>query len=64
MSPIQKKMITRAYRRHPDFRPVGGRSTFRQCFTECEVGVVFWYDTPDRSTHVFFFKDREQREAA
>ena len=52
MSQLYKKLMCRAYRRHPDFRPVGGRMQFSQCFTETEVGTILWYDTPDNSTHI------------
>ncbi len=60
MSRKQKHMICRAYRRHNEFRPVGGRASFSECFTIDERAVILWYDTPDRSTHVIVMKKFER----
>ena len=52
MSRMQKRLLCRAYRRHPNMRPVGYRPSYEQCFTKTEYGMILWYDTPDRGTHL------------
>lgn len=32
--------------------PVGGRASFDECFRIDEGLLIFWFDTPDQSTHI------------
>ena len=52
MSRIEKKLLCKAYRRHPNMCPVGGRTHFADGVTETVIGIILWYDTPDHSTHI------------
>lgn len=61
----QTKLYLMAVKRHPDLMSLPGRS-WQQCF-ECappEIGgLIFWYNTPDTSTHIEMLKKtRKQKE--
>ena len=45
-------LIKNAQKRFQKILPCGGRSSFNECFTIDRGMIIFWFDTPDRSTHI------------
>ncbi len=55
MQPIHCEMIREARKKSGEIRPCGTKKRFDDCFThvlEPKKRIVFWYDTPDHSTHI------------
>ena len=52
MGELKKQLIRRALEKHKKILPCMRRKNFNACFTEEEDNLLFWYNTPDRSTHV------------
>lgn len=47
----QRKLIRAAHRKWINILPVHTKKSFSKCFT-CDFGIlIFWFDTPDTSTH-------------
>ena len=54
-SPLAEKaetMIRQAFRRHEIIYPCASKTTLSECFTLDKERLVFWFNTPDNSTHV------------
>lgn len=50
---LEKKLLEVAKKNFgPDISPSGGNEKFKGCFTHNKkFGLVFWFNTPDHSTH-------------
>lgn len=50
---IYKRLIAKARKKHGDrISPTAYKRSFRECFTENDGVMIFWYNTEDMSTHV------------
>lgn len=49
---LKKQLIKQAKKRHSKIYPCGKMTSLRECFTELEDRMLFWYNTKDRNTHV------------
>ena len=47
-----KVLIKDARKKHGKIYPCGSKKSFGDCFTVQDNKLYFWFDTPDRSTHV------------
>lgn len=52
MNEIQKRMIDRARKQYKQIKPCGDNNNLYECFTIEGNLVFFWFNTPDKSTHV------------
>jgi hypothetical protein len=53
MNTLQSIMIEIAIQRHGSIRPVAGKYSLSECFTDVDGELWFWYnDTQIGSTHV------------
>jgi len=52
MGAREKKLVKRAVDIYKNISPVGGKTSFSDCFTEYEDKLFFWFDTEDESTHI------------
>jgi hypothetical protein len=52
MNELKRKMIRKALRQYRRIYPCGSKRTFSECFTQVDDGLVFWFNTEDRSTHL------------
>ncbi len=56
MDQVKRELISIALEEHEQILPCGGRDSFSKCFTFSSGYLVFWFDTPDMSTHVLWRK--------
>lgn len=46
------RLIKLATETYGNIEPVSTKSSLDECFTEEENTMFFWFDTPDKSTHL------------
>ena len=51
MTSQQSKLFKRAYQTHHLIYPCGSNTRFEDCFTLYGDMLVFWFNTPDESSH-------------
>jgi len=57
MNKEEKQLMKKAIKQHGKILPIGGRKKFSECFMEDSGGgLCFWFDTPNRSSHVMYNK--------
>ena len=56
MDQVKETMISLALQQYEQISPCGNRGCFSECFTHADGFLIFWFDTPDRSTHVVWRK--------
>jgi hypothetical protein len=56
MNELQNKMMSKAREMYQEIRPCGAKDSWGECFTTEGTTVVFWFNTPDDSTHVLTAK--------
>jgi hypothetical protein len=52
MGDTEERLIRTAQKMHQKIFPCAPRNSFEECFTREHDQVFFWYNTPDRSTHI------------
>ena len=53
MNRLKSTLMARAIAEHgTTILPVTGRTTLDDCYGEDEGQLIFWYNTPDGSTHI------------
>lgn len=52
MSKKQRRMVSQALKRFGRIYPCGNCATFSRCFSIEDGQWIFWFNTPDGSTHV------------
>ncbi len=61
MNRMKQRLIKKAKGIHKTVLPCGGKSSLSDCFTDDGARLVFWFNTPDQSTHVLMSKQRAAR---
>jgi hypothetical protein len=56
MNALKRKMIRKAVQQYKRIYPCGSKQHFSECFTMVDDGIVFWFNTEDRSTHLLTHK--------
>ncbi|MBD3344212.1 MAG: hypothetical protein GF401_04015 [Chitinivibrionales bacterium] len=52
MDKHRKKLICHAVKKYKKIFPCAEKKGFEECFTSRGDSLVFWFNTPDHSTHV------------
>ena len=52
MNDLKKKMILKARQQYNRIYPCSSKKNFGDSFTVEENRILFWFNTPDKSTHV------------
>jgi hypothetical protein len=51
MQTIQEILIEQARQQYHDIYPCGRKQSLGDCFTRYNDRLIFWFNTPDNSTH-------------
>jgi hypothetical protein len=52
MNDLKRKMIIQARNQYQQIYPCSSKKNLGDCFTVEEDRILFWFNTPDETTHV------------
>ncbi|WP_155851799.1 hypothetical protein [Chitinivibrio alkaliphilus] len=52
MEHVKKQLIQEAQKSFSNIRPCSSKGSFQDCFSVEGDSLLFWFNTPDNSTHI------------
>lgn len=62
-SNVKSRLIEMARSRFGEILPCGGRPDFTECFNVIGTKTLFWFNTPDDSTHTVSISHSHSQES-